>query len=180
MRKFIFILFIAVALSACVTTGSNYPSPHDETYQEAVTNWTSHEDVALWLKQNFRFSSSRKGSKRFRHPENLYRIKSGYSLDAAVFAEVALNEVNKEYKASLIFIKNAAAGSPHWVTGFYIDGELYVMDYGAGQNWSSMHGTHGPYISLAEYYHFLEMLHVPNFRVKSVSWRDLPDSFTRD
>ena len=178
MKKILAVLTMIIALTACQTT------PTYNNYDKALANWTSYEDVAKWLNSKFNYSIERqrqaKGAGVARSPESLYEIGKGYSTDAAYFAKESLNKINPEYKARLIYIDNRERGNNHWATGFYVNGELYVMDYGAGPNWKEMHGVHGPYKSLPEYYHFLEMLHVPNFRVKSLYWRDLPDSFTRD
>ena len=134
------------------------------------------EDVAKWLNSRFSFSSKRQSQARgagvARNPESLYEIRKGYCTDAAYFAKESLNKINPEYKARLIYIDNRERGNNHWATGFYVNSELYVMDYGAGPNWEEMHGVHGPYKSLDEYHRFLASLQIPKFRVGSVGWND--------
>ena len=116
-----------------------------------------------------------------RQPTNLYDIRSGYCIDAAHFAQRALNKVNPDYKARLIYVKNIEPNeNDHWVTGFYDKGQLYVMDYGAGPGWVSMEGVHGPYESLDQYQKFLSSLNIKTFTVGEVMWNDLPYRYNED
>lgn len=62
----------------------------------------------------------------------------------------------------------------HWVTAFDFQGDLYVMDYGAGKKWSAMEGLHGPYDRLEEYEAYLSSLAVPGFGVGEVYFREFP------
>lgn len=73
-----------------------------------------------------------------------------------------------------IFIRNSIGPPNHWTTGFWMNGKLYVMDYGAGPKWSAMQGVHGPYNTLDDYMQFLKTLSVPGFSPSSVDWRDFP------
>ena len=179
--KLFVVLILSLALFACKTTPNKYP-----TYQEAVANWKSYHDVADWLNNNFYFSWSRVSHAQkqglVRQPKNLYNIKKGYCIDAALFAQRALNKINPEYKASLIYIDNLEPNqNDHWVTGFYEKGQLYVMDYGTGGGgWMSMRGVHGPYDSLDQYRNFLSTLSIKTFTVGEVVWNDLPYRFMED
>ena len=177
MQNFFVVLTFAFVLFACKTP-NKYP-----TYQDALANWTSYHDVADWLKSNFNFSFSRQShasrEQLVRKPKNLYDIRSGYCIDAALFAKTSLNQINPDYKARLIWIQNKLKND-HWVTGFYEEGQLYVMDYGAGPGWVAMHGVHGPYESLKEYRMFLANLNIPNFSVGEVAWLDLSYRFNED
>lgn len=183
MYKVFFVVILSISLAACQPKSLSVPSDMVvyPTYNEALANWTNYQDVADWLKYNFHFNFNRENwGKSVRQPKNLYRKKSGYCIDAAYFAFQALNRINHAYEASLVFISNSAGGNQHWVTGFYLNDNLYIMDYGAGPNWSAMIGVHGPYQSLDEYKKFLAGLDVPNFRVDSVEWRHLPVFFDYD
>ena len=160
---------IIFLLTSCATI-NKYP-----TYQEALSSWPSHEDVATWLTRKFIYSYKRarqEGGTAARKPNNLYQNPKGHCLDAAYFAQRTLNKINPEYKAKLIFILNKGKGLNHFATGFYINGDIFVMDYGTGYNWASMQGVHGPYKSLYEYHRFLSSLQIQGFRVGSVSWNE--------
>lgn len=155
-------------------------------YQETVSDWKSYKDVGNWLENNFNFDKSRQKTIRKRlqqdgpsgllvkNPEKLFENREGYCGDSAHFARETLNKINPEYKAAWIFIDNAKKGPNHWVTGFYVDNKLYVMDYGTGKKWEAMQGTHGPYDSLDEYKAFLASLDIPGFEVADVRWREMP------
>lgn len=155
-------------------------------YQSTVATWSSHEDVGQWLEDNFTFDKKRQKliQKRLRNqgpqgllvrnPETLFHDKKGYCADAAHFALDALNRINPEHNARWVFIMNGAGKTNHWVTGFTVNGKLYVMDYGAGQHWQPMLGIHGPYASLDEYADFLSSLHIKGFSAQTVKWRDMP------
>lgn len=157
-----------------------------DEYQDTVSQWKSHEDVGAWLENNFEFNKDRQRTIRQRlredgpdgllikKPETLFGNAEGYCADSAHFARESLNNINPQYKADWIFIENAKPGPNHWVTGFYIDNKLYVMDYGTGRKWSDMQGIHGPYNSLADYEEFLSSLDMPGFEVAEVRWREMP------
>lgn len=163
------------------------------SYEDKVKEWKSYEDVEKWMKKEWSFDKSRqkdifkffkKEKKSGRDLRTLtldemalpakeaYNSESGYCGDAASLIKDALNKVNPDYKARYIFIKNSKGMPHHWVTGFYVDGKLHVMDYGAGKKWSSMIGTFGPYDSLVDYEDFLSGLNLKSFGVETVIWRD--------
>lgn len=153
-------------------------------YEATVATWKSYEDVGNWLKRNFDYDMNRFDTvmTRIRQdgPAGLltraapttFDRKRGICGDAAAFAVDALNRVNPDYKARYIFIRNHYGQPHHWVTGFYVDGKIMVMDYGAGQEWWKMKGIHGPYDSLDQFADFLASLKVRWFAPESVEWRD--------
>jgi len=155
-------------------------------YKETVSKWDSHDDVGKWLQNNFVFDTNRQRtiSQRLknqgpdgllvRNPRKLYENSTGYCVDSANFALHHLNEIDPEYNARWVFVENALGRPNHWVTAFDYQGKLYVMDYGAGDKWVGMQGTHGPYSNLEEYRDFLASLSLPNFGVGNVYYREMP------
>lgn len=162
-------------------------------YIETVNQWTSYEDVANWLKENYSFSRGRQKiisrnigrllrqlgpegawstSGMIQSPDETFRLRKGHCKDAALFAIDALNRINPEYNARFVFIRNRKGQPHHWVTGFKMNGKLYIMDYGAGPKWSSMNGLHGPYSTLDEYEGFLSSLDIWGFAPAWVEWKD--------
>ena len=177
---------IAVIILALTWLGMPHLAQAND-YDAAVTQWKSHKDVGDWLDKNFKFDTSRQkdiqsrlrkegpSAHRYLNPAKLFDSKKGYCVDAANFAHTSLNKINPEYNPRWIFIKNANAGkSSHWVTGYTVDGKLYVMDFGAGHGWQALHGIHGPYESLDEYASFLSSLNLKGFTLQEVVWRDMP------
>jgi hypothetical protein len=145
MKGFFISLTIILVLTVCMPP-NKYP-----TYQEAMAHWTSYHDVANWLNNSFNISFRRlnhgKREQLVRKPENLYEIRRGYCIDAAYFAKRSLNEINPDYKAQFVWIQNLQPHeNSHWATGFYDNGQIYIMDYGASDYWQDMHGVHGPYL----------------------------------
>ena len=144
-------------------------------YEATVSQWTSYEDVANWLKANYTFDRDRQQQvlRQIRQqgpegvilqsPAETFRLKKGYCKDAANFAIDALNRINPEYNARFVFVRNKVGPPHHWVTGFTMNGKLFVMDFGAGPKWQSMNGVHGPYSSLSEYVEFLLSLQIKWF-----------------
>ena len=187
MMKFIYgIISITIILGL---TGCEKAQPYPVT----VKTWKSHNDVANWMKSNWsmdKFSQQRliSNTKKLQRegadlssltandisltPEESYNKRIGHCADAAILIKDALNKINPDYKPKIIFIKNVYGPPHHWVTGFYINNELYVMDYGAGTHWSDMMGIHGPYNSLDEYGDFLRNVNAKNFKFDFVKWRD--------
>ena len=178
-----FTTFVTALCLVAWGTGSNARA---NDYPEAVSSWTSYTDVADWLDSNFDFDKKRQGliQKRLRSqgpdgllvraPATLYDAPKGYCADSANFALDALQRIDPAYDPQWIFIKNAAGPPNHWVTGFHVDGKLYVMDYGTGKKWSDMKGVHGPYDTLEDYAAYLSSLNMPKFGVGEVRWRDMP------
>lgn len=171
-----------VFLAAFALILANGPASASD-YQAAVGSWKSHEDVATWMKDTWRFDDhlAKKVVKTIRSqgpaaapvksPEETFRSPRGWCKDAANFTKEALNAVDPGYGAEYIFIKNKVSSAPnHWVAGFKRDGQIYVIDYGAGSHWESMMGVHGPYDSLDGYRDFLAGLNLKNFSVDFVKW----------
>ena len=135
-------------------------------YKTTVDGWDSYQDVAEWIKSNWRFDHGRArdvvGKIRREGPtaavtkssEETFDLRRGWCKDAARFAKDTLNTIDPAYKAGYLFIKNKMGPPHHWVTGFRYNGKLYVMDYGAGPEWRGMMGVHGPYDSIDEYGEF--------------------------
>ena len=155
-------------------------------FDDAVNNWDTYHDVGEWLNKNFHFDKQRQQFIRsrlktqgpdgllIRDPQKTFRNSTGYCADSAHFAREAINGIDPEYNAQWVFIKNDAKGPNHWVTGFYDDDRLYIMDYGTGPKWIAMKGIHGPYESLDDYKEFLDSLNLPALDVSKVFWRDMP------
>jgi hypothetical protein len=155
-------------------------------YEETVSGWRSYEDVADWLNGNFEFDKKRQKVIRkrlqsqgpdgllIRDPAALFSGPRGYCGDAANFARDALGRINPAYDPRWVFIDNSKPGANHWVTGFTVDGKLYIMDYGTGKKWQAMMGVHGPYDSLDDYAGYLRSLDIKGFGVGEVRWREMP------
>ena len=193
MKKLVYVvitLFIAFLFTGCGNT---------QPYPETVKSWKSHEDVAKWMKSNWSMDNSTRlrlvrNIKKMRSsgadmstitaasismlPEESYNKAKGHCADAAVLIKDSLNKINPEYNAKIIFIMNVYGPPNHWVTGFYIKDELYIMDFGAGKHWSDMMGIHGPYKSLDGYATFLENVDAKNFKLDFVEWRDYSQSYS--
>ena len=172
---------VIFTLTLCLTACAN-----SLPYKQETHKWQSHKDVANWLSNNFSFDKDRQstiGSRLraqgasgllFKNPEKLYNSTYGYCADAANFAIINLNKVSPKYNARWVFVENAAGRPHHWVAAFDYNSKLYIMDYGAGDKWSDMNGTHGPYDSLDGYKKFLSSLSLPRFAVGNVYLREIP------
>ena len=181
MKKII-IMFVSVGIALASLVDVAVAN----SYEDAVSEWESHADVARWLEQHFEFDKDRQRTigKRLksqgpagllvRNPSKFYGNSRGYCADSANFAIDALNEIDFDYNARWVFIKNSRGRPNHWVTAFDYEGKLYVMDYGTGEKWRAMQGLHGPYDSLSEYSSFLESLDMPGFGVAQVRFRSMP------
>ena len=187
MKKFIYgIITIAIILGF---TGCEKAKPYPQT----VKSWKSYKDVANYMQSNFRFDTSRQiefkrdlrkykqetddmynftVSELSKQPIETYNSGSGFCGDAETLVKDALNKINPNYQAKTIFIENGASSTHHWVTGFYVKDKLYIMDYGAGEKWSEMIGTHGPYNSIDDYGNFLASINAKGFEFSSIRWRD--------
>lgn len=171
-------------LLICVTgLFATLAQAQDADYEKTVAQWKRYEDVGNWLERNFVFDHERLNaviaSTRADGPSGLlahkpattFIEKRGYCTDSANFATQALNRINPDYQARLVFIKNRYGQPHHWVTGFMLNGKIMVMDYGAAPEWSGMRGVHGPYESLDQYRAFLRGLGIRRFDPESVEWR---------
>ena len=154
-------------------------------YETAVKNWKSHEDLAKWMKRNWEFDKSDqktyiKKLKKYKKknkgdmtnytvsmlsdsPKKAFKNRKGFCGDSVVLIKDALNKINPNYNAKVVFIWNNLGTPHHWATTFDFEGKLYVMDFGAGKYWDEMNGVHGPYASLDEYGNFLKSINAKRF-----------------
>jgi hypothetical protein len=157
------------------------------SYEEAIAEWKSYQDVANWLDTNFSFDKDRQkqisillkkegpSGVLVRNPATLYEgNKSGYCADSANFAMKSLNKIDPAYNARWVYIKNDKGSPNHWVTAFDLDKKLYIMDFGTGEKWQEMQGIHGPYDSLDEYRDYLASLRLSGFKAGEVQFMDMP------
>jgi hypothetical protein len=148
---------------------------YSASYEETIAKWTSYEDVANWMKKEFLYDYGRNVMSHGwnpRTPQETFRLKSGVCYDGANFARDALNRINPDYQARIVFIKNSDGPPHHWVTSFRVDGKLYIIDYAAGRRWAQIMGVHGPYNSLDDYAKFLSSLRMPKFTFQTVKETD--------
>lgn len=155
----------------------------EDTYDKTVSTWKSYKDVANWMKDNWEYnlSETKRQIRKIKQggplasttisAEETFKRKEGWCKDATVFIRDTLNKINPSYKAQLLLIKNAQGFPHHWVTGFYVNGKLYIMDYGASSHWSEIMGTHGPYNNLDEYGKFLSSSNLNNFTFDFAIWK---------
>lgn len=105
--KTVLSLFFCIAILVVSSSGI----AAEKTYDQAVSNWKSYEDVGKWLKRNFSFDKNRQKmiQKRLktqgpsglvvRAPEKLYDNSRGYCADAAYFVLHTLNRIDPGYNA---------------------------------------------------------------------------------
>jgi hypothetical protein len=143
-----------------------------ETYEQWLSKCTSYEDVAKWqeryllydltrLKDSMHHARNRQEKLKANSPEVTFNLKRGVCMDAAVFSKVSLNRINADYKAEIIYLLPERIPD-HYVCGFYINGKLYIMDYGT--TYRNTMGTHGPFESLDEYVHGFYLRYHPKHR----------------
>ena len=135
------------------------PPSWAETYDHWVANCRSYKDVAAWLNDNFRYDPDRSGESQtsgkasrkqltMKGREEIFRYRTGCSLEASLFARETLNRINPDYRAEIIHL--SLDRSPvHYLCGFYLGERLFVMDYGNPEE--KMIGTHGPFEDLNDY-----------------------------
>jgi hypothetical protein len=188
MKKLFYITLTLVAIVSFTGCGAE-----KTPYPQKVKTMKTYKDLATWMESNWSFSTSRQNEvhryikkeiqsgrsgrdlvlKEMALPATKsYNEGSGYCGDSAILITETLNKIDSNYKAKNIFILNGMGRPNHWVTGFFVDGKLYVMDYGAGHGWSAMMGVHGPYNDLSEYKEFLDSLSLKKFSAKRVFWRE--------
>ena len=135
------------------------PSSRAETYDQWAANCRSYKDVAAWLNDNFRYSpdrlretpnSGKAGGKQLnaKGKEEIFRYRTGCTLDASLFAKETLNRINPDYRAEIIHLSPDRSPA-HYLCGFYVGERLFIMDYWNPQE--SMTGTHGPFEDLNDY-----------------------------
>ena len=137
-----------------------------ETYDQWVENCRSYKDVAVWLNDHFRYEQDRNGNgqpfsqenkKRLRiqRLEEIFRFRCGCTLDASLFARETLNRINPDYRAEIIYV-SLDRSQAHYLCGFFLGGNLFVMDY--GNLYENMIGTHGPFKNLD---HYVQIFYFP-------------------
>jgi hypothetical protein len=127
-----------------------------ETYSNWLARCKSYKDVANWLNENFYCDGEdargqnpgKMKSPPARSAEEVFRRKTGISLDAAQFAKDSLNRINPEYRAE-VFHLGGEKSRGQYVCGFHVGGRLFVMDYANPRE--KIMGTHGPFRNLGEY-----------------------------
>ena len=131
-----------------------FPTPsRAQTYDNWVANCRSYKDVAVWLSDNFRYDPNGSGKVSRKQlngkgRKEIFRYRTGCSLDASLFAKETLNRINPDYRAKLIHLSGDR--SPvHYLCGFYVGGRLFIMDYWDPQE--NLIGTHGPFEDLNDY-----------------------------
>jgi hypothetical protein len=174
---FLFIIFTSVS---CVSVPL-------KTYEKTVSQWTTYEDVANWMRKYYSYdmAKARKYEGQYipghplpphpvKTPQQSFLEKKGMSFDAANFAKDALNRINPSYAAEVVYIENRPYFKPnHLVCSFRKDGELYILDYGVPKK-SGRRGVFGPFINLDEYAAFYIIQHPKIIRISSISfgWPD--------
>ncbi|MGD0405962.1 MAG: transglutaminase-like domain-containing protein [Candidatus Bathyarchaeia archaeon] len=163
-------LLIGLAIVLGLLVGYTPNGYCEKTYEETVAGWTSYKDVEKWMIDNFTYDWSRLMSKPASTlpPKTVFKIKSGVCHDGARFICAALNHINPDYDAKMVWLVNTGVmpgDDVHYVSSFWLEGKLYIMDYATIH--SDTRGTHGPYNSLEEYRNFYAGHHPGN---KSASW----------
>jgi len=144
MKKLIIILF-CLTLFGCATA----------SYNETVSHWASYKDVSSWYDTHFHYSMSKwyavvgkcggkpdvKKCLFLQTAEETFKSSGGVCTDSAVFNRDTLNRINPSYEAKVVIMVRADMGY-HFVCGFKMDGNLYIMDYGE---------VSGPFSSLNDY-----------------------------
>ena len=125
-------------------------------YEDWLSTCKDYKDVAKWMQKNFSYDMTklRKVAGTTGQypvpPEESFKQKTGVCYDASLLIKQSLNTINPEYKAELIFLDNRPYNTNHFVCGFYLRNELWVMDYGTPV--PSMIGTFGPFKDLDDYH----------------------------
>jgi len=134
-------------------------------YEDWLATCEDYRDVAKWqdryliydterLKDNIHRAMTKQPRTPTRSPEETFCLKRGVCSDAAVFSKVSLNRINL-YPGPLPLID-------HYVCAFYVEGKLYIMDYGTTSQ--STLGTHGPFKDLDDYVRNFYLRYHPTHR----------------
>ena len=157
-KRFPYLILFLGALGCATIQGV---SQKGQAYEEWLVTCKDYKDVAKWqeryfvydterLKDNMHRSITKQPKVPTRSPEETYRLKRGVCMDAAVFSKVSLNRITPDYNAKIVHL---FPGPPplvdHYVCAFYVDGKLFIMDYGTTSR--STMGTHGPFKDLDDY-----------------------------
>lgn len=147
--------------------------PLQKTYEEAVSEWKSYEDLVNWMENDFSFDKERyekfKGTLPVpRTSEETFRLKSGIYIDAAMFSKETLHRINPSYQAQIVILIMRRSGFNHYACSFRKDGKLFILDYGTP--YEEITGVHGPYRSLEEYKKFYEKHHPMKREIEAITY----------
>jgi hypothetical protein len=136
----------------------------EKTYDEAVSEWKSYQDVVEWMKNNYSVDIERFGrrSPSPRTPKETFQLKSGIDIDAAMFLKETLNRISPSYQPEIVVVIIRPNTFNRYVCSFRKDNRLFIMDYGTP--YKEVTGVHGPYDSIEEYKAFYEK-HNPTQRL---------------
>lgn len=149
MKTKFFILAAVLSLSAVFCTFAQATD-----YEDAVKQWHSYKDVAKWMQENFTFVEyNRRMTSGVQMPAETFMLKRGYCKDGAAFAIDALNRINPDYDAKMLYILKG-----HYVTLFKMNSKLYIMDFASGPLFASIRGVHGPFDSMKELKEYLRKM----------------------
>jgi len=167
----LFFLFVI----GCATTSNPFKS---QTYEEWLLTCKDYKDVAKWqerylvydiqkLKETVYKAETKQPQTPTNSHEETFKLKRGVCRDAAVFSKVSLNRINPEYKAEIVHLYPGPLPLiDHYVCAFYVDGKLFIMDYGTTSR--STMGTHGPFKDLEDYVNNFYLRYHPKHR--SLKW----------
>jgi hypothetical protein len=152
---------------------SGVEPPLQKTYEEAVSEWKSYEDLVKWMENDFSFDKERyekfKGTLPVpRTPVETFQIKSGIYIDAAMFLKETLHRIDPSYKAQIVILIMRRHGFNHYACSFKKDGKLFIMDYGTPYKETT--GVHGPYRSLEDYKKFYEKHHPMKGEIEAITY----------
>ena len=169
--RLISLLLLFLFLVGCATTSGSLKS---RTYEEWLATCKDYKAVATWqdrylvydiqkLKENVYKAETKQPRTPTHSPEETFRLKRGVCADAAVFSKVSLNRINPGYKAEIVHLfPGPLPLIDHYVCAFYVDGKLFIMDYGTTSR--STMGTHGPFKDLDDYVNNFYLRYHPNHR----------------
>ena len=151
------------------------------SYGTALRQWKTVEDVANWMKHNFRYDMERakllsensraKGKERIYAPSELYRMKSGVCVDLSRFAVETINHIDAAKHPQYLLIEfeplvlEGNILRNHW-TAIYQDATGYFIFADSKRPGA----IEGPYTKVEEF-----ISEYQEFRNRKViSWRILP------
>ena len=185
----IMLLGFVIGLSGCAS--NNLRSQADISMQNHYNQWVdsckSFQDVENAL-QNFEYDMKenkrhyklayagrlKELTKERKSPWLTFTTMTGICGDASIFAKHTLNKINPDYRANIICLESKIDGNIHihYVCGFYLYHQLYIMDYGTP--YDEIKGTHGPFRNLDEYGDYALKIYSKvmneNIKFKSVKW----------
>jgi hypothetical protein len=151
------ILVVILILGFCVPV---FASP----YEDWLSTCKDYKDVEKWMRNNWIYDTYKlkyvltmaASVKRVEDlklevmsPSDTFKEKKGVCYDASAFKKDALNKINPNYKAEIIFLRSPTK-IDHFVCGFYLDNKLWVLDYGNTAS-NLARGTWGPFVNLDQY-----------------------------